>query len=75
MAKRCQDIMTKDPFCGMPTDRVQLIAQLMRDRDVGLYPYVRVTKRSALSALLLTGIWPFESSRPDVIRRARVSVT
>jgi CBS domain-containing protein len=38
MAQRCQDIMTKDPFCGMPTDSVQLIAQLMRDRDVGAVP-------------------------------------
>ena len=37
MAQRCQDIMTKDPFCGMPTDSV-LIAQLMRDRDVGAVP-------------------------------------
>lgn len=46
MAQRCQDIMTKDPFCGMPTDSVQLIAQLMRDRDVGRYPYVRAPRRS-----------------------------
>src|SRR3982074_500587 len=38
MAQTCQDIMTKDPFCGMPTDRVQVIAQLMRDRDVGAVP-------------------------------------
>jgi CBS domain-containing protein len=30
--------MTKDPFCGMPTDSVQLIAQLMRDCDVGAVP-------------------------------------
>jgi CBS domain-containing protein len=35
MRQKCQDIMTKDPFCCMPTDSAQRAAQLMRDRNVG----------------------------------------
>jgi CBS domain-containing protein len=35
MKRKCQDIMTKDPFCCVPTDSTQRAAQLMRDRNVG----------------------------------------
>jgi CBS domain-containing protein len=35
MKRKCQDIMTKDPFCCVPTESSQRVAQLMRDRDVG----------------------------------------
>jgi CBS domain-containing protein len=37
---RCEDIMTPDPLCCLKTDRVQVVAQKMRERDVGALPVV-----------------------------------
>jgi CBS domain-containing protein len=35
MKRKCQDIMTKDPFCCEPSDTTQRAAQLMKVRHVG----------------------------------------
>ena len=38
MTQKCQDVMTKDPFCCLPSDRAQQVGQIMRDRNVGAIP-------------------------------------
>jgi len=38
--ERCRDIMTKDPFCCLPTDTAAQAARLMKRHDVGILPVV-----------------------------------
>ncbi|HMN29086.1 MAG TPA: CBS domain-containing protein, partial [Caldilineaceae bacterium] len=45
--QQCRDIMTKDPLCGLASDTVEKIAQLMKREDIGPVPIVadQQTKR------------------------------
>jgi CBS domain-containing protein len=71
--------MTKDPFCGMPTDSVQMIAQLMRDRDVGAVPICEgpetkrlvgiVTDRDLALRVVAAGCDPKSTCVCDVMTR------
>jgi len=36
-----RDLMTTDPVCVTPTDNVQMVARLMRDRHFGAIPVIR----------------------------------
>lgn len=36
----CSDVMTRNPVCAQPGDKVVSVAQLMRDNDVGPIPIV-----------------------------------
>jgi CBS domain-containing protein len=38
--KRCEDVMTKDPVCCVPTDTVEEAAQIMKNEGVGAVPVV-----------------------------------
>jgi hypothetical protein len=37
---KVRDVMTKHPVCCVPSDTVQHVASLMRDKDVGCLPVV-----------------------------------
>ncbi len=38
--KNCQDMMTKDPQCCIPSDKVYVIAQRMQSENIGSLPVV-----------------------------------
>ena len=38
--KKCSEVMTKNPVCCVPGDRVAKVAQLMKNTDVGSVPIV-----------------------------------
>jgi CBS domain-containing protein len=38
--QQCRDIMTKEPLCGLASDTVEKIAQLMKREDIGPVPIV-----------------------------------
>jgi CBS domain-containing protein len=38
--KTCQDVMTKEPVCCLPTDLVERAAQVMRFENVGAVPVI-----------------------------------
>ena len=49
---RARELMTADPACVTRDDSVQLAAQLMRDRDVGLIPVLRGSGSRELAGVL-----------------------
>ena len=79
MTKTCRDIMTEDPFCCVPTDSVQRVAQLMRDRDVGAVPICEnheaklligiVTDRDLTLRIVAAGCDPKSTCVRDVMTR------
>ncbi len=79
MTKTCLDIMTKDPFCCVPTDSAQRVAQLMRDRDVGAVPICEsheakrligiVTDRDRALRIVAAGCDPKSTCARDVMTR------
>ena len=38
--KKCDEVMTKDPVCCLPTDSVAKAAELMKSRNVGSIPVI-----------------------------------
>lgn len=38
--KKCNEVMTKDPVCCLPTDSVAKAAELMKSRNVGSIPVI-----------------------------------
>ena len=38
--KKCNEVMTKDPFCCLPTDSVQKVAEMMKSQDIGSMPVI-----------------------------------
>ena len=38
--KKCNEVMTKDPVCCLPTDNVAKAAQLMKDENIGSIPVI-----------------------------------
>ena len=79
MTKTCLDIMTKDPFCCVPTDTAQRVPQLMRDRDVGAVPICEsheakrligiVTDRDRALRIVAAGCDPKSTCARDVMTR------
>ena len=49
---KCKEIMTKDPVCCLPGDRVDHAAQLMEDEDVGSIPVVADQKTKRLMGIV-----------------------
>ncbi len=38
--KKCNEVMTKDPFCCLPTDSVQKVAEMMKSQNIGAMPVI-----------------------------------
>jgi len=38
--KKCNEVMTKDPVCCLPTDLVSKAAELMKSKDIGPVPII-----------------------------------
>lgn len=38
--KKCNEVMTKDPFCCLPTDSVQKVAEIMKSQNIGSMPVI-----------------------------------
>ena len=38
--KKCNEVMTKDPFCCLPTDSVQKVAEMMKSQNIGSMPVI-----------------------------------
>jgi len=38
--KKCNEVMTKDPVCCLPTDSVAKAAELMKSEDIGSIPVI-----------------------------------
>jgi CBS domain-containing protein len=52
MEKTCQDVMTADPICCVPTDTAQRAAQLMKDLDIGAVPVWDTSTSKKLAGIL-----------------------
>jgi CBS domain-containing protein len=50
--KKCSDVMTKDPTCCLPTDRVSSVAQLMNTENVGAIPVVESNQSKKLIGII-----------------------
>lgn len=50
--KTCGEVMTKNPVCCFPSDRVGKIARLMKTTDVGSVPIVEDEKRHRLVGIV-----------------------
>ena len=37
----CREVMTKNPICALPNDTVVMVAQIMKERDIGPVPVVQ----------------------------------
>ncbi len=48
----CRDIMTKDPVCCCASDLVPMVAQIMRDQDIGAVPVVEDVLSKRLEAIV-----------------------
>lgn len=49
---KCNEIMTKDPSCCVPTDTVFEAAQLMKSENVGSIPIVKDKETNRLEAIV-----------------------
>ena len=38
--KKCNEVMTKDPFCCLPSDSVQKVAEMMKSQNIGSMPVI-----------------------------------
>jgi len=50
--KRCYEVMTKDPFCCLPTDSVAQAAELMKSRNIGSIPVIENEKTQKLVGIV-----------------------
>ncbi|HKY63125.1 MAG TPA: CBS domain-containing protein [bacterium] len=50
--KTCQDIMTPDPQCATPQQKIEDIARMMKEEDVGAIPIVDDRKSRKLVGIL-----------------------
>jgi CBS domain-containing protein len=73
----CRDVMSTDPVCCVPTDSVDLVAQVMVTRDVGALPVVEsiqtmrvigiVTDRDLATKVVAEGRNPAETAVQEVM--------
>ena len=50
--KKCDEVMTKDPVCCLPTDSVAKAAELMKSRNIGSIPVIDNTKTQKLVGIV-----------------------
>jgi CBS domain-containing protein len=79
----CQDVMSKDPICCVPTDSVDLVAQVMVTKDIGALPVVEsiqtmrvigiVTDRDLAAKVVAEGRNPAETVVQEVMTHEPVA--
>ncbi len=50
--KICQDVMTPNPVCCLPTDNVVAVAQIMKREDIGPLPVIDNTESQKLIGVI-----------------------
>ena len=82
--KKCNEVMTKNPVCCLPTDTVTKVAQLMKGKDFGSVPIIEneqtkklvgiVTDRDLALKIVAEGRDPKSSKAEDVMTHKVVTV-
>jgi len=75
--KKCNEVMTKNPVCCLPTDMVSKVAQLMKSKDIGPIPIIEndqskklvgiVTDRDLALKVVAEGRDPKSTKAQDVM--------
>ncbi len=81
--KKCNEVMTKNPFCCLPNDVVVKVAQLMKSKEIGSIPVVEneetnklvgiVTDRDLALKIVAEGRDPQKTKVEDVMSRKVVT--
>ena len=81
--KKCNEVMTKNPVCGLPNDMVAKVAQLMKSKDIGPVPIIEneqtkklvgiVTDRDLALKIVAEGRDPKSTKTEEVMTRPVVS--
>ena len=81
--KKCNEVMTKNPVCGLPNDTVSKVAQLMKSKDFGSVPIIEneqtkklvgiVTDRDLALKIVAEGRDPKSTKAEDVMTRKVVT--
>ena len=50
--KKCNEVMTKDPVCCLPSDMVAKAAELMKSKDIGSIPVVENEQNKKLVGIV-----------------------
>jgi CBS domain-containing protein len=50
--KKCSEVMTKTPFCCLPTDAVSKVAQQMKKENVGSIPVIESSQTKKLIGIV-----------------------
>ena len=50
--KKCNEVMTKNPVCCLPSDTVSRVAELMRSKDIGPIPIIDSVQTKKLVGIL-----------------------
>jgi CBS domain-containing protein len=77
--KQCNEVMTKNPVCGLPHDIVSKVAQLMKSKDIGPVPIIEneqtkklvgiVTDRDLALKIVAEGRDPKSTTAEEVMTR------
>ena len=80
----CKDVMTRDPVAALSADTVAMVAQIMKERDIGPVPVVQdkssrkligiVTDRDIVTRLIATGRNPLEARAADAMTKNTVTI-
>jgi CBS domain-containing protein len=81
--KKCNEVMTKNPFCCLPTDMVVKSAQIMKSKEIGSVPVIEneetnkligiVTDRDLALNIVAEGRDPQTTKVEDVMSRKVVT--
>jgi CBS domain-containing protein len=81
--KKCNEVMTKNPVCCLPSDPVSKVAQLMKSKDIGSVPVIEneqtkkligiVTDRDLALKIVGEGRDPKSTKAEEVITRKVVT--
>lgn len=82
--KKCNEVMTKNPVCCVPSDPVSKVAQLMKGKDCGAVPIIEneqtkklvgiVTDRDLALRIVAEGRDPKSTKAEEVMTRKIVTV-
>ena len=50
--KKCNEVMTKNPVCCLPSDTVSRVAELMKSKDIGPIPIIDSVQTKKLVGIL-----------------------
>jgi CBS domain-containing protein len=50
--KKCNEVMTKNPFCCLPNDVVVKVAQLMKSKEIGSIPIIENEETNKLVGIV-----------------------